>query len=195
MVKLDQATTLNGQRIAIAVDGGTVKLNGTTTVTKTDIDASNGIIHVIDTVLMPVQTDVVAVASSAGTFKTLLAALDAASLTDVLKGSGPFTVLAPTDEAFKKLPAGTVESLLKPENKDRLVAILKLHVIPGRNFSDTLLADKHAPATLQGTSLKFKSKDGTVQITGGASPAHVAKADIQASNGVVHVIDSVLLPK
>src|SRR5690606_6264524 len=104
-------------------------------ITTTDIQCSNGVIHVIDAVMMPTSGDIVDVAVAAGTFKTLVAAVKAAGLVDTLKGKGPFTVLAPSDEAFAKLPAGTVESLLKPENKAKLVEILTYHVVSGRAFA------------------------------------------------------------
>ncbi len=107
-----------------------------------------------------------------------------------MKGSGPFTVLAPTDEAFAKLPAGTVENLLKPENKDMLVKILTYHVIPGDVRAATVVTLKKAK-TVQGQDVKIKSKNGMVMING----AKVVKTDVEASNGVIHVIDSVLMPK
>jgi uncharacterized surface protein with fasciclin (FAS1) repeats len=132
--------------------------------------------------------DIVDTAVSAGQFKTLAAALTAAGLVDTLKGPGPFTVFAPTDEAFAKLPPGTVEELLKPENKAKLTAVLTHHVAAGK----VMAADVKDGATLKtvnGTGLTAAVKDG-VTISG----AHVIKADIVASNGVIHVIDTVLLP-
>ena len=132
---------------------------------------------------------IVDVAVEAGNFKTLTAALGAAGLVDVLKGDGPFTVFAPTDEAFAALPEGTVESLLEPENKDKLTAVLTYHVVPGRVFSDQAIAAGKA-ATLQGGKVKIAARDGAVHING----ATVTHADIQARNGVIHVIDTVLMP-
>lgn len=133
--------------------------------------------------------DLVAVASGAEQFKTLVAAVKAAGLVETLQGPGPFTVFAPTDEAFAKLPAGTVEALLKPENKDRLVAILKYHVVPGK----VLAADvKPMEAkTVEGQSVKLTVTDQGVMVDN----AKVIKTDILADNGVIHVIDRVILPK
>lgn len=132
---------------------------------------------------------IVDVATAAGTFKTLLAAAAAADLAGTLSGEGPFTVFAPTDEAFSRLPAGTVETLLKPENKQKLADILKYHVIAG---SITLAKALEAGegVTLQGTALAAKFADGRVRI----GTATLVQADIKASNGIIHVIDAVLLP-
>ncbi len=135
-------------------------------------------------------SDIVDTAVAAGSFDTLAAALQAADLVDALKGDGPFTVFAPTDEAFRKLPAGTVESLLLPENKDQLTAILTYHVVPGNLPSGSVVSTSGA-ATLQGGNLTFESVDSGVKI----NDAKVLQADVQASNGVIHVIDSVLLPQ
>ncbi len=132
--------------------------------------------------------DIVTVASQAGTFNTLVAAVKAAGLVDTLKGDGPFTVFAPTDEAFQKLPAGTVESLLKPENKARLVAILTYHVVPGRVMAADVKTMK-AP-TVNGKELALRVAGGRVTVNG----ANVVATDVAASNGVVHVIDAVVLP-
>jgi len=178
--------TLNGQRISInAVDAAVDQA----TITKTDILCSNGIIHVIDEVILPEPGSVVDVAKSAGTFNTLVAALGAADLAATLGGEGPFTVFAPTDEAFAKLPKGTVESLLKPENKDKLRSILLYHVVDGRVFSNDAIDAKSAN-TLQGSEIKVSAKGKSVMI----NDAKVVSADIDASNGVIHVINSVLLP-
>jgi uncharacterized surface protein with fasciclin (FAS1) repeats len=132
--------------------------------------------------------DVVAVASGAENFKTLVAAVKAAGLVETLQGKGPFTVFAPTDAAFAKLPAGTVENLLKPENKEKLAAILTYHVVAGK----VLAADVKTMdvKTVQGQSAKLKVSDGAVTI----DSANVIKTDLLADNGVIHVIDSVLLP-
>jgi uncharacterized surface protein with fasciclin (FAS1) repeats len=137
------------------------------------------------------KKDIVDTAAGADSFKTLVAAVKAAGLVDTLKGEGPFTVLAPTDEAFAKLPEGTVEGLLKPENKDKLVAILKYHVIPARAMAaDVVKLDGKSVKTAEGKSARIEVKDGTVMING----AKVVKTDIECSNGVIHVIDTVLLP-
>ena len=133
--------------------------------------------------------DVVDTAVGAPNFKTLVAAVKAAGLVDALKGDGPFTVFAPTDAAFAKLPKGTVESLLKPENKDKLVAILTYHVVPGKVKAADVVKVKSAK-TVQGQIVKVDASNG-VKI----NDAKVEKADIECSNGVIHVIDTVLLPK
>ena len=133
--------------------------------------------------------DIVDTAVGAGSFTTLVAAVQAAGLVDTLKGEGPFTVFAPTDEAFAALPEGTVESLLLPENKDQLVAILTYHVIAGKVMSTDLTNEMMAP-TVQGSDITIMTEGG-VTVNG----ANVVTADIEASNGVIHVIDSVLLPE
>ncbi|EDL55793.1 beta-Ig-H3/fasciclin [Vibrio mediterranei AK1] len=134
--------------------------------------------------------DIVDVASENGSFTTLVAAVQAAGLVDTLKGSGPFTVFAPTDEAFAKLPAGTVESLLKPENKDKLVAILTYHVVPGKVMAaDVMGLDK--ATTVQGQDIMITKKDGKVMVDN----ATVVATDVKAKNGVIHVIDTVIMPK
>ena len=134
--------------------------------------------------------DIVDTAVAAGQFKTLAAALQAAGLVDTLKGAGPFTVFAPTDAAFAKLPKGTVEELLKPENKAKLTAILTYHVVPGKVMAADVVKVTDAK-TVQGGSVKVKNGGGKVMIDG----ATVVKTDIGASNGVIHVVDSVLMPK
>lgn len=137
-----------------------------------------------------VKKDIVDTAVAAGSFNTLAAALQAAGLVETLKGKGPFTVFAPTDEAFAKLPAGTVENLLKPENKDQLVAVLTYHVVPG-SVSSSEVVKMTSAKTVQGQSVKISNGKGGVMIDG----AKVVKADVMASNGVIHVIDSVILPQ
>ena len=134
--------------------------------------------------------DVVDTAVAAGNFKTLVAAVQAAGLVDTLKGAGPFTVFAPTDEAFAKLPAGTVETLLKPENKDKLVAILTYHVVPGKVMAADVAGKEMMVKSVQGSEIDVKGKDG-VTVDG----AKVIKADIVTDNGVIHVIDAVIMPK
>ncbi len=133
--------------------------------------------------------DIVDTAVAAGQFKTLAAALKAAGLVDTLKGKGPFTVFAPTDEAFAKLPAGTVENLLKPENKEKLISILTYHVVSG-NVPSSKVATMSSAKTVNGKDVKISKKDGSVFV----NDAKVTKADVKASNGVIHVIDKVLLP-
>jgi uncharacterized surface protein with fasciclin (FAS1) repeats len=140
-----------------------------------------------ETVVSESQQTIVDIATSAGSFKTLTAALKAANLVDVLKGKGPFTVFAPTDEAFAALPEGTVEELLKPENKDKLAKILKYHVVSGAVMSTDLKAGK--VATLEGSEVTIELGD-SVKVDG----AQVVKADIKASNGIIHVIDQVMIP-
>lgn len=136
------------------------------------------------------SADIVDVAVSAGQFKTLVAAIDAAGLVETLKGDGPFTVFAPTDAAFAKLSAGTVESLLLPENKDKLTAILTYHVVPG-NVKAADVVELTSATTVNGSSVEIAVVDGSVRIDN----ATVIKTDIGASNGTIHVIDSVILPK
>lgn len=132
---------------------------------------------------------IVSVATEAGSFKTLVAALKAADLAGALEAKGPFTVFAPTDEAFAKLPKGTLEELLKPENKAKLQAILKYHVHAG-DVPSTQAVKLTSASTLEGSPLSLAVSDGTLMVGG----ARVVKADVRASNGVIHVIDSVVLP-
>ena len=135
------------------------------------------------------KKDIVAVASGAGSFNTLVAAVKAAGLVETLQGDGPFTVFAPTDEAFAKLPEGTVASLLKPENKEKLVAILTYHVIPGKVMAADVKPMK--AKTVNGQQLNINVADGHVTV----DKAKVIKTDVAAKNGVIHVIDSVVLPQ
>ena len=133
--------------------------------------------------------DIVDTAVAAGTFKTLVAAVTAAGLVDTLKGAGPFTVFAPSDDAFAKLPAGTVESLVKPENLAQLTAILTYHVMAGKVMAADVIGNKLAPATVNGATIHVDGTDG-VKV----NDATVVAADIECTNGVIHVIDSVLMP-
>lgn len=135
------------------------------------------------------EKDIVDTAVAAGSFKTLVAALEAASLTKTLKGKGPFTVFAPTDDAFKKLPPGTLESLLKPENKEKLRAILTYHVLAG-TVTAAEVTKLSSAKTLNGQSVAIAVHDGKVMVNN----ATVVQPDIHATNGVIHVIDAVLLP-
>ena len=135
------------------------------------------------------KKDIVDTAVAAGQFETLAAALGAAGLVDTLKGEGPFTVFAPTDEAFAKLPAGTVETLLQPENRDQLIAILTYHVVPGKVKAADVVKLSEA-ATVNGESVAITVSDSGVQV----NEANVIATDIGASNGVIHVIDTVIIP-
>lgn len=193
VANLTEAQTVLGKNVAVKVDGGKVFINDAEVIL-TNIQASNGVIHVIDTVILPPAEekamDLVDIAAADGRFTTLVAAVEAAGLAETLKGEGPFTVFAPTDEAFAKLPAGTVEDLLKPENKQQLTDILLYHVLPAKVMSaevtDGLIAD-----SALGTSVFFKLDMGNAFI----NEAQIVITDIEASNGVIHVIDTVLLPK
>lgn len=141
------------------------------------------------TVSVSKAADIVDTAIEAGSFNTLVAAVQAADLVDTLKGEGPFTVFAPTDEAFAALPAGTVDNLLLPENKDQLVAILTYHVIPGRVMSADIDGQTLSVETVQGGELEVDATSGVM-----INDATVVTADVEASNGVIHVIDTVLIP-
>jgi uncharacterized surface protein with fasciclin (FAS1) repeats len=136
------------------------------------------------------EKDIVDTAVAAGSFKTLVTAVKAAGLAETLKGKGPFTVFAPTDEAFAKLPTGTLENLLKPENKEKLKGILTYHVVAGKVMAKDVVTMKEAK-TVNGQMLTITVKDGKVMVDN----ANVVKTDVAASNGVIHVIDAVLLPK
>ena len=189
--KLTTADTVLGKPLAIKVADGKVMINDAT-VAAADVAASNGVIHVIDTVLLPpaeeaMAKDIVDTAIANGSFTTLVAAVQAAGLVDTLKGAGPFTVFAPTDEAFKKLPAGTVEALLKDPAK--LKDILLYHVVAGQVMAADA-AKLTTADTVLGKPITIKVADGKVMI----NDATVAAADVAASNGVIHVIDTVLLP-
>ena len=135
--------------------------------------------------------DIVDTAVKAGQFKTLAAALKAADLIDTLKGKGPFTVFAPTDAAFAKLPAGTVGNLLKPENKAKLVKILTYHVVPGKIMSTSLAGKETDAKTVEGSNISIDATKGGVTV----NSAKVTSADVAADNGVIHVIGTVLIPK
>ncbi len=188
VVKVTGAVSVQGQQIDVVVKDGKVKVDGANVV-KTDISCSNGVIHVIDSVILPADKDIVDTAVAAGSFKTLAAALTAAGLVETLKGEGPFTVFAPTDEAFAKLPAGTVESLLLPENREKLISILTYHVVSGRVLASDVVKLKSAK-TVNGKEARIKLSDKGVMV----DAAKVLATDIEASNGVIHVIDSVILP-
>jgi transforming growth factor-beta-induced protein len=180
--------TVNGQRLAIKAKDGKVLVNQSNVI-KTDIMASNGIIHVIDQVLIPADKNIAEVAMANGNFTTLLTALKATGLDKALVGEGPFTVFAPTDAAFAKLPKGTLDNLLKPENKDQLAGILKYHVVAGIKYSPDVLAVKKVN-TLNGLSVRFSLENGKAMV----NQSNLVMTDITTSNGVIHVIDAVLLP-
>ena len=192
VVKLKSAKTVQGQEVTIEVTGGKVKVDSANVV-KTDIVCSNGIIHVIDQVILPSApsapaADIVDTAVGAGSFKTLVAAVQAAELVETLKGKGPFTVFAPSDEAFAKLPEGTVAELVKPENKAKLTAILTYHVVPGRLTAADVLAAETLK-TVNGKEIRISTADGP-QVNG----AKIVATDIECANGIIHVIDTVILP-
>lgn len=190
VVKLSSAKTVNGQTCKIKVSGGKVMVDNAT-VEKTDIACSNGIIHVIDRVILPAEgKDIVDTAVEAGSFKTLAAALKAADLVDTLKGAGPFTVFAPTDAAFAKLPEGTLDDLLKPENKKKLQSILTYHVVPGKVLAEDVTKLSTAES-VNGQSLSIRASKAGVMVDN----AKVVKTDIACKNGVIHVIDTVMLPR
>ena len=198
VLKRKSLDTANGQRAGIAMKNGKPMIDNAVIVA-TDVEASNGVIHVVDSVILPESKNVLDIAKSANSFYTLAAAIEAADLVEVLKGKGPFTVMAPTDEAFAKLPAGTLETLLKPENKEQLRNILLYHVVPGRVYAHQVVKLKKAP-TAAGKDVPVsvtmsksgKSKTAPVVRVGGAQ---VVKTDIDASNGVIHVIDTVIVPE
>jgi transforming growth factor-beta-induced protein len=194
-----KVTTLQGEDITVNVAGTAVSLTdakgGTSNVTKTDIAASNGVIHEIDTVLMPKGT-IVDVAAGNPDFSTLVAAVKAAGLVETLNGKGPFTVFAPTNAAFAKLPAATLTDLLKPENKAKLVKILTYHVLPIEATAATVLTlNGKTVKTVQGGEITVNIAGSAVSLTdakGGKS--NVTKTDVATSNGVIHIIDTVLMP-
>lgn len=200
VVNLDEADTVLGQPVSIRTDMGKVYINDAE-VLITDIEASNGVIHVIDSVILPEAAegeaaaagaemmDIVNTAVADGRFTTLAAALEAAGLVETLKGEGPFTVFAPTDDAFAALPAGTLDSLLLPENKDQLTSILTYHVVAGKVMAADVVELTEAE-TVQGSPVQVRVEDGKVFI----NDAEVIITDIETSNGVIHVIDSVILP-
>jgi transforming growth factor-beta-induced protein len=190
-------TALEGKQINVAIDGDKVLLNDSANVIATDVAATNGLIHVIDSVILPptdeamADMDLVDTAVADGRFTTLAAALQAANLVDTLKGEGPFTVFAPTDEAFAKLPAGTVEALLK--DIPQLTNILLYHVVPGNVMAADVvgLDGKSVDTALEGSQLAIKVDGDKVILNDNVM---VVITDVQASNGVIHVIDAVLLP-
>ena len=190
VIHLSSAKTVEGDSVEIKVVGGKVYVNDAQVI-QTDIPASNGVIHVIDTVLLPQAkpSTIVDTATAAGTFKWLTLFAQTAGLVDTLSGPGPFTVFAPTDAAFTKLPSSTLGALLQPENKQMLVDILTYHVVPSA-VKAAQVVHLNSAKTVEGQPVSIKVTDGKVYI----NDAQVVQTDIAASNGVIHVIDTVLLP-
>jgi uncharacterized surface protein with fasciclin (FAS1) repeats len=190
VVMLEQADTLLGEAVSIKVEDGMVYLNEDVQVIITDILADNGVIHVIDSVLLPPEPlgTIVDIAVADGRFTTLVSALQAADLADTLAGEGPFTVFAPTDEAFDKLPEGTIEALL--EDIPALTDILLYHVVSGEVLAEDVVMLEEAETLLE-EMISIKVEDGMVYLN---EDVQVIITDIMADNGVIHVIDSVLLP-
>jgi transforming growth factor-beta-induced protein len=182
-------TTLDGSKLIVTISNGTVMV-GDATITTKDVEASNGIIHMIDKVILPAKPkakDIVEIATESA--KTLAAAVTAAGLVETLQSDGPFTVFAPTDAAFADIQKD-VDNLLKPENKAKLSNVLTYHVVAGKIMAADL-QDGQEITTVQGGKLKVSIKNGKVMING----ANVIAADVSASNGVIHVIDKVFIPK
>ena len=193
VIGLESARSVQGEDIAITVNGESVKVNEANVVT-TDIAASNGVIHVIDQVILPPSMteaaemgDIVQTAQAAGGFTTLLAAVEAAGLVDTLKGDGPFTVFAPTDEAFAALPTGTLEALLA--DTEALSQILLYHVVAGQVTAEQVV-ELDTAQTVEGSAVTIRVENGKVFI----NDAEVVATDILTSNGVIHVIDQVIIP-
>jgi len=181
-------TSLNGAPLPVSLRNGRVGIQKASLVTP-NILCSNGIIHVIDAVLLPIEEGVLDVAKRAGTFGTLLAAVEAAGLRNTLTGTGPFTVFAPTDEAFAKLPEGTLPELLKPANRAKLAAVLARHVVRVRITAANALR-AGSVRTLAGDAVQVALRDGVLRV----GEATLVNADLEARNGIIHVIDRVLLP-
>ena len=191
---LKSATTLLGKDVTIKVDMGNVYINDAKVII-TDIETSNGVIHVVDAVILPpteeaASNTIVDIAVADGRFTTLVAAVTAADLVETLSGEGPFTVFAPTDDAFAALPEGTLDSLLLPENKQQLTDILLYHVVSGKVMAADVVTLPSA-TTVLGKDVTITVKDGKVFLN---DTVEVIITDIEASNGVIHVIDAVLLP-
>ena len=186
VVELSSANTLLGQPVVVNASDG-VRINNAEVIIP-DIEASNGVIHVVDSVLMPPDSDIVDTAVAAGSFETLVTAVQEAGLVETLKSEGPFTVFAPTDEAFAALPEGTLDSLL--QNPDQLANVLTYHVVPGRVFSGDVVS-LDAATTVQGANIQVSVDMGSVILNDSAT---VVQTDILTTNGVIHVIDAVILP-
>jgi uncharacterized surface protein with fasciclin (FAS1) repeats len=188
VMQLSGVRSLSGQRLPIDVVEGSVMI-GRAAVAQADVRASNGVVHVIDQVLVPSTKNIVETAVEAGQFNTLAKALGAAGLVETLSGQGPFTVFAPTDEAFAKLDPKVLASLLEPANKAKLTEILTYHVVPGRLAADEAVA-AGSLHSLQGGDLRLRIDGGRLQVGG----ATLLINDLETTNGTIHVIDSVLLP-
>ncbi|MGE0191071.1 MAG: fasciclin domain-containing protein [Planctomycetota bacterium] len=187
-VKLDWAPTVSGSALRVEAQDDGVLIDGAR-VLSTDIQASNGVIHVIDSVMMP-RKDLVATAVSAGSFTTLVTAVKAAGLVETLAEGGPFTVFAPADAAFAKVPEATLKGLLA--DKAALASVLTYHVVPGRILAKAIAEGSTRVKTVQGQELSIvRAKDGTITVDG----ARVVTTDVLAGNGVIHVIDAVVLPR
>ncbi len=191
--KTSTPETVLGAKLAVDGSGGKVVLNGAVNVVTADVKASNGIVHIVDGVLLPTITDTaVGYDDGTTTFKTLVAALTAGELAATLSGPGPFTVFAPTDAAFAKIPKATLDSLLLPENKAQLQKILKYHVIAsGAVYEKDITAG--SVTSLSGP-LNLTISGSDVTVDAGGAKAKIILTDLPASNGVVHVIDTVILP-
>jgi uncharacterized surface protein with fasciclin (FAS1) repeats len=204
-----EVETVQGGILTVGIDGDAVTLTdeqgNTVNITSVDLDAGNGIIHTIDGVLMPASDDmgaeegaaagtIVDIAAADGNFATLVAAVTAADLAETLSGEGPYTVFAPNEDGFATLPAGTVEELVKPENKDQLTAILTYHVVAGKVLAADL-TDGQEVETVQGGILTVGIDGDAVTLTDeNGTTVNVVATDIEASNGVIHVIDGVVTP-
>jgi uncharacterized surface protein with fasciclin (FAS1) repeats len=187
VVKLDWAPTASGSALRVEVKDGAVMVDGAKVIA-TDIETSNGVIHVIDSVVLP-RKDIVATAIGAGSFSTLVTAVKAAGLVETLQGNGPFTVFAPSDAAFAKVPGATLKGLLA--DKAALTKVLTYHVVPGRVLAKAIAEGTSHVTTVQGQKLEIvRTKKGEVTVNG----ARVVAADVLAGNGVIHVIDTVVLP-
>jgi transforming growth factor-beta-induced protein len=186
VVELSSAETLQGQPVVVSAGEG-VMVNDANVVVA-DVEASNGVIHVIDSVIMPPSADIVGTAQAAGAFETLVTAVQEAGLVDTLQSEGPFTVFAPTDDAFAALPEGTLQMLL--ENPEELAQILTYHVVPGRVFSGDVVGIDEAPS-VQGQPIQVSMSGNSVMLN---ESANIVQTDILTTNGVIHVIDSVILP-
>jgi transforming growth factor-beta-induced protein len=197
----NEVATVEGSKLKFTVSGNSLKINTNTTVTAANISATNGVIHQIDTVLLPPTFSVSSLKEGAGnnivqtaiaspSFSTLVTAVKAAGLVDTLSGTGPFTVFAPTNDAFAKVPADVLSKLLLPENKDALVKVLTYHVVAGKVDAAQVVKLTSAK-TVQGSDVKIAVVDGKVKLN---DKTTVLTTDIQTSNGIIHSIDSVLLP-
>ncbi len=189
LVNSTQVLTLDGQRLTTKINNGRLEVNQSLIVAA-DIKCGNGIIHVIDAVLVPAKNTIVEVAAGDHTFSTLVTAVKAAGLVEALSGDGPFTVFAPTDDAFKALPAGVLGALVRPENKEILKQILLYHAVPARVYArDAVRAG--VASTAAGGQVIIGYQDGRLRI----NQSNIIKTDLDASNGVIHVIDRVLIPE